>query len=75
MVFPLICTTVILGAIIAFANLAKGTFFTTVRGQVVHSLVSIACLALVVIAFWRFGWKVGLLNFGLAIIAANVGVT
>jgi hypothetical protein len=32
-----------------------------------------ACLVLVGVAFWRFGWKIGLLDFFLVIIAANAG--
>jgi len=36
-------------------------------------MLSIACLVLVGVAFWRFGWKIGLLDLFLVIIAANVG--
>lgn len=73
MLFRLICTTIILGTIVGFANLSKGAFFRTLGGQIIHGVVSIACLVLVVIAFWCFGWKIGILDVFLAIIAAHVG--
>jgi hypothetical protein len=33
-----------------------------------------ACFTLVGVAFWRFGWKIGLLDFLLVFIASNVGL-
>ena len=75
MLFLLISTTVILGLITRFADLNKGGFFRTLGGQIVHGALSIACLILVGVAFWLFGWKIGLLDCFLVIIAANVGLT
>jgi hypothetical protein len=75
MLFLFIGTTVILGMSTRFADLNKGGFFGTFRGQIVHGALSIACLVLVAVAFWLFGWKIGLLDFFLVIIAANVGLT
>jgi hypothetical protein len=40
----------------------------------VHGALSVACLILVGVAFWRFGWKIGLLDFFLVIIAANASL-
>jgi hypothetical protein len=40
----------------------------------VQGVLSIACFILVGIAFWRFGWKIGLLDLLLVIIASNVGL-
>jgi hypothetical protein len=74
MLFRLIGTTVILGAITGFADFSKRAFFRTLGGQIVHGVLSIACLGLVGVAFWRFGWKIGLLDFFLVIIAANLGL-
>jgi len=71
MLFPFIGTTVILGMITGFADLNKRGFFRTPGGQIVHGALSVACLILVGLAFWRFGWKIGLLDFFLIIIAAN----
>ena len=73
MLFPFIGTTVILGMITGFADLNEGGFFRTLGGQIVHGILSIACLVLVGVAFWRFGWKIGLLDLFLVIIAANAG--
>lgn len=75
MLFRLIGITVILGAITGFADFNKGAFFRTFGGQILHGVLSIACLVIVGVAFWRFGWKIGLLDFFLAVIAANVGLT
>ena len=37
-------------------------------------MVSIACFVLVGVAFWRFGWKIGLLDFFLVIVGSNIGL-
>ena len=66
MIFPFIGTTVILGMITGFADLNKRGFFGTLGGQIVHGALSIACLVLVGVAFWLFGWKIGLLDFFLS---------
>jgi hypothetical protein len=75
MLFCLIGITVILGVITRFADPNRGGFFRTLGGQIVHGGLSIACLVLVGVAFWRFGWKIGLLDSFLVIIAANLGLT
>jgi hypothetical protein len=74
MLFRLIGTTIILGAITGFAGFSKGVFFRTLGGQFVHGVLSIICLGLVGVAFWRFGWRIGLLDFFLVIISANLGL-
>jgi hypothetical protein len=71
----LISSPIIIAAIIGFVFFNKNQFFRGVAGQVVHGLLSIICFALVGVAFWRFGWKIGLLDLLLVIIASNVGVT
>jgi hypothetical protein len=75
MLFRLLGTTIILGVITGFVELSKAAFFRTLGGQIVQGLVSIACFILVGVAFWRFGWKIGLLDLFLVIIAANAGLT
>jgi uncharacterized membrane protein SpoIIM required for sporulation len=67
--------TIILGAITGFVSVGEGALFRTLGGQIVHGVLSIACLVLVGVAFWRFGWKIGLLDFFLVIIAAKAGLT
>lgn len=75
MLFLFIGITVILGMITRFADFNEGGFFRTLGGQIVHGAISFACLVLVGVAFWLFGWKIGLLDFFLVIIAANVGLS
>jgi hypothetical protein len=45
-----------------------------VAGQVLHGLMSIVCFALVGVAFWRFGWKVGVLDLALLFLTLNAGL-
>ncbi len=74
MVFCLIGTTIIFGAITGFVDFSEGAFFRGLAGQIVQGVLSIACFILVGVAFWRFGWKIGLLDLLLVIIGSNVGV-
>jgi hypothetical protein len=66
---------VILGAITGFAVFSQGAFFWGLAGQIVQGLLSIGCFTLVGVAFWRFGWKVGVLDLLLVFIASNVGLS
>ena len=75
MLFPLISATIILGVIIGFADFSRGEFFRGLGGQIMHGVFSIACFILVGAAFWGFGWKIGLVDLLLALIASNVGLT
>jgi hypothetical protein len=74
MLFCLIGTTIILGGIIGFADTVEGTLPWQPGGQIVQGVLSIACFTLVGAAFWRLGWKIGLLDVLLVIIASNVGL-
>jgi len=70
----LISSTLIIGAITGFVFFSEGEFFRGVAGQVVHGLLSIGCFALVGVAFWRFGWKVGVIDLALLFITLNSGL-
>jgi len=74
MLFRVLGATFILGAITGFVELSKGAFLRTLGGQIAQGVLSIACFILVGIAFWRFGWKIGLLDLLLVIIASNLGL-
>ena len=74
MLFCLIVATIILCAIIGFA-FSDGAFFCGLGGQIVHGVLSIACFTLVGVAFWRFGWKIGMIDLVLIFIAGNVGLS
>jgi hypothetical protein len=54
--------TIIFGAITGFASVSEEAFFRALEGQIVQGMLSIACFILVGVAFWRFGWKIGLLD-------------
>ena len=71
----LISGTLIIGLITGFVFFNEGELFHGVAGQVLHGLLSIVCFALVGVAFWRFGWKVGVIDLALLFIASNVGIT
>lgn len=53
---------------------SDGAFFCGLGGQIVQGTLSIACFTLVGVAFWRIGWKIGLLESLLVFIASNVGL-
>jgi hypothetical protein len=58
-------------AITGFANSSHGALMA----QVIGGVLSILSLAAVVAAFCFYGWKIGLLDFPVVLIAANVGVS
>jgi uncharacterized membrane protein SpoIIM required for sporulation len=70
----LISSTLIIGAITGFMSVSDGELFCGFAGQVAHGLLSIMCFALVGVAFWRFGWKVGLIDLALVFIVFNVSL-
>jgi uncharacterized membrane protein SpoIIM required for sporulation len=71
----LISSTLIIGVITGFAFFHERELFHGVAGQVLHGLLSIVCFALIGVAFLRFGWKVGVIDLALLLIASNVGLT
>jgi hypothetical protein len=71
----IISSTLIIGTITGFVFFNEGDLFHGVAGQVLHGLLSIVCFVLVGVAFWRFGWKVGVIDLALLFIASNVGLT
>ena len=70
----LISSTLIIGTITGFVFFNEGDLFHGVAGQVLHGLMSILCFALVGVAFWRFGWKVGVIDLALLFITSNAGL-
>ena len=71
----LISSTLIIGTITGFVFFNEGDLLHGVPGQVLHGLLSIICFALVGVAFWRFGWKLGVIDLALLFIASKVGLT
>ena len=70
----LIGSTLIIGTITGFVFFNEGELFRGVAGQVLHGFLSIICFALVGVAFWRFGWKVGVIDLVLLFITLNAGL-
>jgi hypothetical protein len=75
MLFCLFGITIILAAIMGFADFDEGACFWGLGGQIVHAVLNISCLTLVGAAFLRFGWKIGLLDVLLVFIGSHVGLT
>jgi uncharacterized membrane protein len=75
MLLCLIAATLIFGAIEGFAYFNDEESFSGIGHQIVHALLSILCFTLVGAGFWRFGWKIGLLEVFLVFIASHVGLT
>ena len=52
-----------LGAVTGFATFSQGRFFGyTVAGKAIQGLLGIACFGAVIMGFWQYGWKIGLLE-------------
>lgn len=68
----LLVGTLIISAITGAVVSSEGVFFSGLTGQVLHGLLSTLCFTLVGVAFWRFGWKVGVIDLVLLFIAGNV---
>jgi hypothetical protein len=71
----LIVSTLIMSAIAGVMVSNEGGFFWGLAGQILHGSLSIVCFGLVGIAFWRFGWKIGMIDLVLIFIAGNVGLS
>jgi hypothetical protein len=71
----LIISTFIISAIVGVMVSSETTLFWGFAGQILHGLFSVACFALVGLAFWQFGWKVGVIDLVLLFIAGNLGVS
>jgi hypothetical protein len=74
MLFGLLGATILLSAIVGFFELGKGAFFKTLRGQTIQGMLSVACFMLVGVTFWRFGWRIGLLDLFLVIVGSTIGL-
>ena len=68
----LILATLIVSVITGFVFSVGDGFISGLTGQMLHGLLSIVGFTLVGIAFWRFGWKVGAVDFVLLLIAGNI---
>jgi hypothetical protein len=71
----LIVSTLIMSAITGVMVSNEGGFFWGLAGQILHGSLSIVCFGLVGVAFWRFGWKIGMIDLVLIFIAGNVGLS
>lgn len=67
--------TFIFAAITGFALFSKGVFFMSTTGQVIQGLFSIICMMFIVVAFWIYGWKIGLLELFIIFFGINVGLS
>ena len=56
-----------------FALVSQGVIFHSIGGQMTQGVLSLVCFALVVVAFWKFGWKIDLLEIFLILVATNSG--
>jgi hypothetical protein len=70
----LIGCTFVLGVITGFLSFSADFSWRPVR-QIIHGLLSIGCFVLVGAAFWRFGWKIGVLDLFLVFVAGTVGLS
>ena len=62
-----------LGLLTGFATSSHGSFYQSAAGQIVQGLLSIGCFAMIAVAFWYHGWKIGALDILVVFTGANVG--
>jgi len=70
----LIVSTLIVGAVTGIMVFYERVFFCGLAGQLLHGSLIILCFGLVGVAFWRFGWKIGVISLVLILIAGNVAL-
>ena len=70
----LFITTLIIAAVIGFVSSSDSEWFCGIAGQAAHGLLSTVCFALVGVAFWRFGWVMGIIDLALILIASNASL-
>ncbi len=68
----LLVSTFVLGVITGLVAFSPD-FSWGLVGQIIQGLLSIGCFALVIVVFWHFGWKLGLLDLLLVFVAGNIG--
>ena len=67
-------TLTFLFAILAgFAAFSRGGVFRRASGQILQGVLSLVCFAFIGWAFWRYGWKIGLVEVPVIFIGAAVG--
>ena len=71
----LIGSTLIIAAITGLMFYSERKFFCGVAEQLLHGSLSLVCFTLVGVAFWRFGWTVGLIDLALLFVASNTVLT
>jgi len=71
MTLLLISSTLIFGATTGLMSFWEGEPLYRISGQVTHGSLSLICFGLVGVAFWRFGWKGGVIDLGLLLIVSN----
>ncbi len=75
MIWAFLTASFVVGVVTGLALFSQGSFFHSIGGQVVQGILSLVCFALVVVAFWKLGWKIGLLEILLILVATNIGLS
>lgn len=65
----------VLGTLTGFVSFSKGAIHNSPVGRAAQGILSIASLSLIVIAFFRFGWKIGLLEILVIFGSSNMGLS
>ena len=73
MIWLFLGASLVLGVITGFLLWNEGALFHRMAGQIAQGVLSIACLAMVAVAFWRFGWEIAVLEIVCLLVAVNIG--
>ena len=63
----------LLGIITGFVLWNKGALFHRMAGQSAQGVLSMACVVMIAVAFWKFGWQIGVLAIPFILTAVNIG--
>jgi hypothetical protein len=58
-----------------FALFSRGAIFFSATGRILQSVLSLICFGLMILAFFRYGWKIGLGVIFLMLVGNNIGLS
>jgi hypothetical protein len=56
-----------------FALFSRGAIFFSATGRILQSILSLSCFGLMILAVFRYGWKIGLGVIFLVLVGGKIG--
>ena len=64
----------LLGTFTGFVIFSQGAVFVSMGGQIAQGALSLGCFVMIGVVFWKFGWKIGLVEVAVILCAGRVGL-